>query len=309
MKTLAITLIAALVTTGASLSASEELARAKELYRAAAYDEALAVLDQIPAPGNGPDTLEAREYRVLCLVALGRGDDAQQAIAALVTAAPDYRMSEERTSPRVRALFAEIRRSVLPSLVQQAYADARAAFDRKEPDAVARFDRVLALLKDPDALAAPGLSGLATVASGFRDLARAHAAAVAEPPPVMAAAPAVADTVTRTTAAPAAAATIIPPVAVAQTIPPMLMREQREWTGEVEVVINETGKVVSARMSKPVHPLYDAHLLRAARGWTYKPALKDGIPTQTLKLVSVHIDSRPACSPEITANCRPATPE
>ena len=95
-------------------------------------------------------------------------------------------------------------------------------------------------------------------------------------------------------------------MAISQTLPLPQMRDRREWDGEVEVVINASGKVVSARMTKPIDPLYDTQLLRAAREWTYKPALKDGVPTQMVKLVAVHLDSRPACSSRVNVGCRPA---
>ena len=79
----------------------------------------------------------------------------------------------------------------------------------------------------------------------------------------------------------------------------------REWDGEVELVIDAEGKVVSARMTRSINPSYDVQLLRAARNWTYRPATRDGVPTQMLKLVTVHLDSRPECSPRTQSNCRP----
>jgi TonB family protein len=87
----------------------------------------------------------------------------------------------------------------------------------------------------------------------------------------------------------------------------MQLRDKREWNGEVEVVISEAGKVIGARMTKSLHPAYDSEVLRAAKNWTYKPATRDGVPTQMVKLVNIHIDTRPACSPRINTNCRPAS--
>ena len=57
-------------------------------------------------------------------------------------------MSETDASPRVRSMFSDVRRSLMPAVVQSAYAEAKASFDRKDPNALAQFDRVLVLLKD-----------------------------------------------------------------------------------------------------------------------------------------------------------------
>jgi hypothetical protein len=299
--TMAACLVALLVLSAGSVTASEELTRAKDLYRSAAYDDALMALSGISTQSD--EAIEVQQYRVLCLIALDRREDARGAMAALVSASPFYRLPEEETAPRVRAMFAEVRTSVLPGIVQRTYADAKAAFDRKDPDAAARFDRVLTLLKDPDVASDASLADLATVATGFRALSKAT---------VIAAAPAPAPgptTARRTTAGPTSApGLIVAPVAVSQPFPSPQMREAREWDGEVQLVIDTAGKVLSAQMTKPIHPSYDAQLLRVAKSWTYRPGTKDGIPTQMMKQVAVHLDSRPECSVRIRVGCRQAAP-
>lgn len=303
--------VAALVTlclaSAARIFASEELARAKELYHAAAYDDALMMLSSMRvAPA---EAVEANLYSVLCLIALDRRDEATHAMGRLIEAAPLYRLPEEEASPRVRAMFSEVRKAQLPGIVQRLYADAKEAFDRKDPDSSARFDVVLVLLHDPDVADAPGLADLATVAAGFRDLSKAAAMAPAAPPaaaptpPVTTTAPAARRA---STPAPASPGVIVPPIPISQSFPPLQLRESREWEGEVEVVIDRAGKVVSARMTKSIHPQYDVILLNAARSWTYRPATKDGVPTQMVKLVGVHLDSRPECSARVRVDCRPA---
>jgi hypothetical protein len=280
------------------LFASEELTRAKELYRSASYDEALTVLDNIPPSVAIDEAIELHHFRVLCLVALDRREDAKRAMAALITASPSYQLSEEDTSPRVRSMFAEVRKSVYPAIVQKAYMDAKAAFDRKDPAATAQFEHVLRLLKDPDVAKDPAFSDLATVVIGFRDLSAAAAPPVAPvATPAVAGAPA---TVRRP-----ANAVIVPPTAISQALPAIQLRDRRIWDGEVEVVISEAGKVMSARMTKSIHPVYDAEVLRAAKTWIYKPGTRDGSPTQMSKLVNIHIDARPECSARLNTNCRP----
>jgi TonB family protein len=165
---------------GRTAAANDDaLARAKDLYLAASYDEALAVLNGLPGGISGPDGLQIAEYRVFCLLALDRGPEARKAIEGLVKANPFYRPSEAQTSPRIRSLIQDVRRGLLPSMVQGAYAEAKAAFDRKDPRAAAQFEHVIALLADPDL--GPGMSDLRTVAAGFRDLSRAAATPAATP--------------------------------------------------------------------------------------------------------------------------------
>jgi hypothetical protein len=298
----------------AALSADDaQLDRAKELYRTAAYDEALGVLDAIRATAPSTDVLEVNEYRVFCLVALDRKDDARNAIAALISADPFYELSEAQASPRVRAVFKEVRKSLLPALVQTAYANAKAAFDRKDPESAAGFERVLTLLRDPDLSSNSDLGDLAVVAAAFRDLSAARElAAAAAPSPV----PARDNSAAAESAAAAkspeptvyrdGAPNLVPPAIISQTLPPTHLAERRLWTGAIEVLIDETGKVLSARMAMPVQPTYDRQLLQAALNWKYRPATKDGTPARFIKIINVRLDTRPDCTMRVTQQCRPA---
>ena len=298
----------------ASVSADDaQLDRAKELYRSAAYDEALGVLDSIRATAPSAETLEVSEYRVFCLVALDRKDEARTAIAALISANPFYELSETQASPRVRAVFSEVRKSLLPSLVQSAYAQAKAAFDRKDPESAAAFERVLTLLRDPDVSSNTDLADLAVVAAAFRDLSAARELAAAAPP---APAPSLRDNSSPDPAAagkapePAVyrdgAPNLVPPVVISQTMPTSHLAERRLWIGAIEVLIDETGKVLSARMAMPVQPTYDRQLLQAALNWKYRPATKDGMPARYIKIINVRLDTRPDCTMLVTQQCRPA---
>jgi hypothetical protein len=301
---------------GAVVSADDaQLDRAKELYRSAAYDEALGVLNAIRVTAPSPEALEVNEYRVFCLVALDRRDEARNVIAALISANPFYELSEAQASPRVRSVFKEVRKSLLPALVQTAYAEAKAAFDRKDPQSAAGFERVLTLLRDPDLSSNTDLGDLAVVAAAFRDLSAARELAAAAPPPAAAPAPrdansAGADGAPARPAEPAVyrdgAPNLVPPVVISQTLPPTHLAERRLWTGAIEVLIDETGKVLSARMAMPVQPSYDRQLLQTALTWKYRPATKDGMPARYIKIINVRLDTRPDCTMLVTQQCRPA---
>src|SRR5438552_2053305 len=197
-------LVAAILLTMAEAAAAQgSLADARALYSAASYDEALAMLNGLQASDQRPEDGRAiDQYRALCLLALGRTDEATRAIQAIVAASPSYHPSETEVSPRVRAVFRDVRQVMLPAIIQQKYAEAKTAFDRKNLAAASDgFNQVVELLTDSDLGSAanqPPLSQLRPLAIGFRDLAAAAAPPApstlpehpSTPPPVATAAPA-----------------------------------------------------------------------------------------------------------------------
>src|SRR3954467_6805448 len=102
---------------------------ARDLYASARYDEALAILNDSTTAGSDRKSIE--QYRSLCLLALGRGTEAESAIAAVVTVDPAYQPGEAEASPRVRAAFSDVRRRLLPEIAASRYSQAKTEFDRK----------------------------------------------------------------------------------------------------------------------------------------------------------------------------------
>jgi TonB family protein len=280
-------------------AAPDTIATARALYASAAYEESLAVLNRLMAAGQPSEqetTIE--QYRAFCLLALGRNDDAERAIEAIVRADPAYRPSETDMSPRVQMAFSTVRQRMLPGIIEQQYTDAKAAFDKKDYAGAAKgFRGVLALLRDPDIGAAasePPLSDLGTLADGFRELS---AKALAPPPPPPA--PAAAAPVPPQPAVPAAPriyATgepdVVPPVTLRQNLPAFTGARTPSTPGELEVVINEQGRVESAAMRASVNPSYDREALTAASRWRYRPATVNGQPVKFRKIIQ--IDFKPA---------------
>ncbi len=175
--------------------ADDGLATARSLYAAAEYEDALSALDRLQQLGETPidDRRTIAQYRAYCLLALGRNADAEDAIAVVVNAMPLYTPSDSDVSPRVRTAFKDVRRRLLPLIIQERYAAAKAAFDRKEFDAAASgFAGVVAAIEDPDAAPyfdRPPLSDLRGLAIGFRDLSASAARPAplpATPPPAAA---------------------------------------------------------------------------------------------------------------------------
>src|SRR6266849_2747598 len=182
-----------LMSAARTAAAQDSLVAANDLYLAAAYEDALTLLNRLRASAHGADdTRFIEQYRAFCLLALGQTAEAGHAIEAVVTAAPLYRPSDADVSPRIRSAFRDVRRRMLPDIIQKKYAEARAAFDRGDR-AAARdgFAQVLELLADTDITSAasqPPLSELRIVAVGFRDLTAPPAVppqpvTLARPPP------------------------------------------------------------------------------------------------------------------------------
>lgn len=287
-------LVATIVLAAASAGAQDgDLSAARDLYASAAYDDALAVLNRLRAADHPASQSRAIEqYRAFCLLALGRSADAEQAIEAVVAAEPSFQPGDGDASPRIRSAFTTVRRRMLPSIIQQKYAQAKAAFDQKEFAAAADgFAQVLTALADQDVAAEakqPPLADLRMLAGGFQELA-AKSAAPPPPPP----APVVAPAPPPPPAAPrlytGGEANVIPPTIVNQALPPFPGQVLIPRTGKLEVVIDEGGAVESAIMTASVTPAYDAMVLKATKAWRYKPATANGAPVKFHKVVQITI--------------------
>jgi hypothetical protein len=271
---------------------------AKDLYASARYDEALAVLNDLrpSEPATAVyDRKSIEQYRSLCLLALGRGTEAESAIAAVITADPAYLPSEAEASPRVRSAFSDVRKRLLPELAGARYLQAKGSYDRKDFTlAVQQFQQLNALLDDPDM--GGRLADLRTLSSGFTDLATAAAAAAAAPP-----APA------KPTVEPAPPAVATPdpnriytmidtditmPKILRQDMPmlSMALKAQAKDRGIIEVVIDELGRVSFVAVRTSVHPMYDSQLISAAREWRYQPATMAGKPVKFRKMIQINVN-------------------
>jgi TonB family protein len=274
------------------------LARAKEYYASAAYEEALDILRRLNGISPPAETREIAVYQLFCLLALGRVDETKKTIETIVRADPMYHLSEEDASPRVRTLFEETRRPLLPGIIKDLYAQAKAAYDRKETaEAVDGFDRVLALVADGGLTDAPGIGDINTLATGFRDLLRVPANSPAAAPP-----PAPKPDPTTPPAAPAAKtdpriygpddAAVVRAVPISNALPawrPTGLDARQEFRGDLELVIDETGAVSSAVVRKPIHRVYDQLVVEAAKRWKFHPATLNGQPVKYRYVLEVNL--------------------
>jgi hypothetical protein len=272
-----------------------DLTAARDLYASAAYDDALTMLNRLRASEHPASQSRAIEqYRAFCLLALGRAADAEQAIEAVVAAEPSFQPGETDASPRIRSAFTTVRRRMLPSIIQQKYAQAKVAYDRKEFGAAADgFAYVLTALADQDVAVEakqPPLSDLRTLAGGFQELAAKAAAPPPPPPPAPVVAPVAPPP---PPAAPriytGGETGILPPVVISQSLPPFPGQVIIPRNGKLEVVIDEIGAVESAVMTGSVTQNYDAMVLNATKAWRYRPATLNGVPVKFRKTVQITI--------------------
>ena len=285
-----------------ALGAQDALTRAKWLYASAAYEEALAALDKAPFPDGPNADIEPTEYRILCLFALKRTDQARIAIDTLLLSHPRYRPDPSFMSPGARAQFEAIR----IDLIRRRYNEAKASFDAEEyRAALVRFDRVIEQLAgagDP-----PALGDMRMLAIGFRDLAKVNnasptSASEAPPtqpigtpdmPPMMSAAPAPAPKLTMSPLAPGvydeSSTNVVPPVPLEPILPPVSPEQlvAAPAVGLFEIVINEQGRVESVVVRRSISPQYDALVLNDSRKWRYRPATRDGKPVKFRKVIEI----------------------
>jgi TonB family protein len=273
---------------------------ARDLYASARYDEALAMLNGVrqQESGNPTNLRSIEQYRSLCLLALGRGAEAEAAIAVVVASDPMYQPTETEASPRVRTAFSEVRQRQLPDIARTRYASAKASFDRKDyASSEQQFRELLRLIDDPDM--GGRLGDLRMLVTGFVDLS----AAAATPPPEPKPEP------RREEAAPPTPAPAVPDVQkiyssddegvspatpIRQEVPrvPVQLVNQTRERGILDVTIDEQGRVISAVIRLSLHPIYDSQVLVAAREWRYQPATLNGRPVKFRKIIQITVAKR-----------------
>jgi len=286
----------------ASLAAAQDdaLRTARDLYASAAYVEALTELAHVKSAASSTSTTtrDADAYRTFCLFALGRDAEAQAVAESVVRGDPTFSIDQfPDASPRIVAMFASVRRRVLPQLVRDEYRVARARAAEHAPDAESHLRNVRKLLDTAEHIGASDetLADLRLIVDGFLDLAdaeqprhaadeRSAAAATSEPPsPPL-------------SVSPSTGAGVVAPVAVFQPQPnisPALLTLVRQLhrASTIDVAINEHGTVDEVTVKQAVTPLYDKLIVAAAKTWRYKPALKDGVPIKFVSTVVINVSA------------------
>ena len=274
---------------GSAASDQEALQSAKTLYASAAYEDALRVLSRL---SGGDVQAEAARYRVFCLIALGRTEEAEQAIQTVVDSDPLYVPDAADVSPRIRELFVRTRQQLVPEIARRMYGEAKAALNRKDTAAaIAGFEALIRLIDGGGNGTEGELGELRFLAAGFLDLSRASGApqGAVERPSTPAASPSA-------SASRTASADIIPPVATRQAMPKWVpsdgLSRQAVFSGAIRVFISTAGRVERAEIVRPIHPAYDPALLLSARSWEYQPARRGGVAVPSEQVVQIDLKPR-----------------
>ena len=278
-------------------SAQDSLEQAKRHYDAAAYEEALSTLNAVSNDAE-ERAAEIHQYRALCLLALGKTAEAEQAVVELVAADPMYLPASSVASPKILTSISGYRAKALPTVARRLLEEGRTAFnDKKLQLAQDRFALLLRVLDDDVMRSRADNEDLRVLASGFVALTGAMAA----PPPASAASrspsapePAVTDARPSEGASAAAApSAVIPAKPLRQVLPPWNAPDRlsglQAYSGTLAVRIGADGKVKSARVQKPTHPAYDARLLQASSSWLYTPATQNGVPVESERVIEVQL--------------------
>ena len=286
-----------------TVAAQDPLGAARDLYASASYEEALVMLTELHDEHASATVVEqADEYRAFCLFALGRNAEAQKVAEGLISKNPMLQLDRADASPRITAMFTEVRRTLLPALVRERYKIARTALDSKDfVDAEPAFVQVRAMLEEADKLKVsdPTLSDMRLLVDGFLDLTRSSQASIAKAVPQP-------DSSVAATAGPLlaqapsagrqvydiGASDVSAPAVVVQDVPAVprslvAFLQSGGTTIMLDVLIDERGQVESATVRNSRYPTYDGLLLQAAHNWRYMPALKDGKPVKYLRTISI----------------------
>jgi len=81
---------------------------------------------------------------------------------------------------------------------------------------------------------------------------------------------------------------VSPPVVLQQRMPAMTLEMQQitkamHSSGMIDLVIDESGNVIDATIRQSLNASFDTLMVRSARRWKYRPAMKDGVPVRYVK--------------------------
>jgi TonB family protein len=273
---------------GRALAADDPLADVARLYGAAAYDETLATLDRLDDQTLGE---KVDEYRALCFLALNRELEAERAMESLVRRHPQPLDDIGARSPKFANLYMSVRKRLIPSVATAVYNRAKASLERGDyEEAAARFAETSTLASGEGS---ERLGDLRMLADEFRSLSeqqmhRAQAPilpeavlATALPLPSFPPPPLPREFLPIARVYGPDDVDVMAPTVISQTLPAWIPPTSlsvpvtdRTFHGTLTIVVDEHGAVESAEITQRSFIWYDEQLLKAARQWRYRPAMK-----------------------------------
>jgi hypothetical protein len=85
---------------------------------------------------------------------------------------------------------------------------------------------------------------------------------------------------------------VTPPVIVRQDLPPWKSGPLGlfgRFEGQIDIVVDETGSVETAALTKSIFPAYDELAVAGTKEWKYRPAMKNGVPVRFKKSVLIRL--------------------
>ena len=292
----------AILALGAGLGAQDSLRDAKDLYASASYEAALSTLTKLSsADSSAPDVRrQAEEYRAFCLFALGRTGEAESVAESIIKKDPFAELDPADASPRLEAMFASVRKRLLPSLIRERVRTARSGLDKKDyPAAEPPLMQARLMIADAEKLGVQdeSLPDLGVLVDGFLQVIRFASEQRNSSPPAASAAGPTTPAVPAATAARSRTYTVddegvTPPVVIDQRMPALSssmvkIAQTTRKNGILDVIINESGDVVDAIVRQPLMPAFDQLVASTARRWKYRPAMLGGVPVRYVKTIAL----------------------
>jgi hypothetical protein len=251
------------------------LDQARNLYYAAAFEQALARVDDLAGRGDAVAP-EVEELRAVCLLALGRRQEAYHSVSALVEAHPERAFDSVDLAPAVRDVLESIREQAFVDLMRRRYASAKTAFQSGDLDLAGReFEAVRSAFARLSAARASEVADLVSLSSDFLGLIDSARQQVPD----------------RARLYSDADPGIVLPAVLEQTVPLPPNDRGIDFSGTVllEIHIGRSGAVEVTYLQQGIHLVYDSMILAAARNWRYRPAMLGDQPVRFRKLLRIDV--------------------
>ena len=281
-------------------AADDPLGDVTRSYGLAEYEETLLTLNRLDYQKFGA-TVD--EYRALCFLALNRDVEAERAMESLIRRHPQPLDDLGQRPPKFAGLYSSVRKRLIPSIATAAYQRGKTSLERRDYEQAVEAFAEASTLASGEGL--EHLRDLRMLADEFRSLSEQQiqraqtpvlpeaVLAMALPLPVLPPPP------------PPREFPPIPrvygpddddvkaPIVIDQTLPawnpPTPMARDRTFRGTLKLVVAEDGTVASAEITQGAFLWYGEQLLKVARQWRYRPAMKGNHAVRYRRIIDFNL--------------------